>query len=96
MQSISLQNHGAVTCMISVNCFQKCGFNLNWTNDVDNQGELSIPKDNCGQLKAYVSFQEYVFIDNNVTWSAHCKTNKGCIVYMCVEDEGVEDGGETS
>jgi hypothetical protein len=57
--------------MTSVNCFQKCVFNLYWKIDVDDETELSIPKDDCGQLKADVSFQEYVFNDNNVTCEVH-------------------------
>jgi hypothetical protein len=49
-----------------VNCFQKCGFNLNQTNDGEDVRELSIAKNNWGKLKAGVSFQEYVSCDDNV------------------------------
>jgi hypothetical protein len=49
-----------------VNCFQKCGFNLNQTNDGEDVRELSIAKNDWGKLKAGVSFQEYVSCDDNV------------------------------
>jgi hypothetical protein len=35
-----------------VNCVQKCGFNLNQTNDGENVRELSIAENNWGKLKA--------------------------------------------
>jgi hypothetical protein len=48
-----------------VNCFQKCGFNLNQTNDGEDVRELSIAKNDWGKLKAGISFQEYVSCDDN-------------------------------
>jgi hypothetical protein len=50
-------------------CFQKCGFNFNQSNDGEDATELSIAKDDWGQLKAGVSFQEYVSHDNNTVTS---------------------------
>jgi hypothetical protein len=41
-----------------VNCFQKCGFNLNQTNDGKDVRELSIAENDWGKLKAGVSFHE--------------------------------------
>jgi hypothetical protein len=56
-----------VTHTTIVNCFQKCRFNLNQTNDGDKDvRELSIAKNDWGTLKAGVSFQEYVSCDANV------------------------------
>jgi hypothetical protein len=52
--------------MAIVNCFQKCGFNLNQTNDGEDVKELSIAENDWGKLKAGVSFQEYVSCDDNV------------------------------
>jgi hypothetical protein len=49
-----------------VNCFQKCGFNLNQTNDGEDVRELSIAENDWGKLKASVSFQEYISCDDNV------------------------------
>jgi hypothetical protein len=49
-----------------VNCFQKCGFNLNQTSDGEDVRELSIAKSVWGKLKAGASFQEYVSCDDNV------------------------------
>jgi hypothetical protein len=49
-----------------LNCFQECGFSLNETNDCEVGRELSIAKDDWGQLKAGVSFQEYVSCDDDV------------------------------
>jgi hypothetical protein len=46
--------------------FQKCGFNLNQTNDGEDVRELSTAKNNGGKLKAGVSFQEYVSCDDNI------------------------------
>jgi hypothetical protein len=48
--------------------FHECGLNLNHTND-EEATELCIAKDDWGQLKAAVSFHEYVSCDNDVvTW----------------------------
>jgi hypothetical protein len=66
MHYISLQNHGAITHTTTVNFFQKCGFNLNQTNDGEDVTELSIGENDWGKLKAGVSFQEYVSCDYNV------------------------------
>jgi hypothetical protein len=55
-----------VTHTTIVNCFQKCGFDLNQTNDGEDVRELSIAKNDWGKLKARVSFQEYVSCDDNV------------------------------
>jgi hypothetical protein len=49
-----------------VNCFQKCEFNLNEINDVEDVRELSIAENDWGKLKAGASFQEYVSSDDNV------------------------------
>jgi hypothetical protein len=38
--------------MTTINCFQKCGFNLNQTNDGEDATECSMAKDNWGQLRA--------------------------------------------
>jgi hypothetical protein len=45
-----------VTHATIVNCFQKCGFNLNQTNDSEDVRELSIVENDWGKLKAGVSF----------------------------------------
>jgi hypothetical protein len=37
--------------MTTVNCFQKCGFNSNQTNDGEDATECSIAKDDWGQLR---------------------------------------------
>jgi hypothetical protein len=52
-----------ITHTIIVNCFLKCGFTLNQTNDGEDATELSIAEDDWDQLKAGVSFQEYVSCD---------------------------------
>jgi hypothetical protein len=49
-----------------MNCVQKCGFNLNQTNDDEYATELIIAKNDWGQLKAGVSFQEYISCDDNI------------------------------
>jgi hypothetical protein len=49
-----------------MNCFQKCVFNLNQTNDGEDVRELSIAENDWGKLKAGISFQEYVSCDDNV------------------------------
>jgi hypothetical protein len=66
MHNISLQNHGTVIHTTIVNCFQKCGFNLNQTSDGEDVTELRIAKNDWGKLKAGISFQEYVSCDDNV------------------------------
>jgi hypothetical protein len=48
-----------------VNCFQKCGYNLNQSSDNEDAAELSIAKDDWDELKTGVSFQEYVTCDND-------------------------------
>jgi hypothetical protein len=55
-----------VTHTTIVNCFQKCGFNLNQINDGEDVIELRISENDWGKLKAGASFQEYVFCDDNV------------------------------
>jgi hypothetical protein len=55
-----------VTHATIVNCFQKCGFNLNQTNDGEDVRKLSIAENDQGKLKAGASFQEYVSCDDNV------------------------------
>jgi hypothetical protein len=55
-----------VSHMTTVDCFHKRGFNLNQSNDSEDITEPSIAKDNWGQLKAGVSFQDYVSCENNV------------------------------
>jgi hypothetical protein len=55
-----------VTHATIVNCFQKCGFNLNQTNDGEDVRELSVAENDWGKLKAGASFQEYVSCDDNV------------------------------
>jgi hypothetical protein len=52
--------------MTIVSCFQKCGFNLNQTNDGEDVRELSTAKNDWSKLKAGVSFQEYVSCDDNI------------------------------
>jgi hypothetical protein len=64
MCSISLLNHGTVSNVTIVNCFQKCGFNLNQTNGGGDAIELGIAEDHWDQLKADISFQEYVSCNN--------------------------------
>jgi hypothetical protein len=54
-----------VLCHTYGNSFQKCGVNLNQTSDGEDATDFIIPKDDRGQLKAGVSFQEYVFCDND-------------------------------
>jgi hypothetical protein len=49
-----------------VNCFQKCGFNLNQTNDGEDATELGIAEDDWGQLKAGVLIEEYASCDNYI------------------------------
>jgi hypothetical protein len=49
-----------------VNCFQKCGFSLNKTSDGEDATELSIAKDDWGQLEAGISFKVYVSCDNDI------------------------------
>jgi hypothetical protein len=46
-----------VTNTTIVNCFQKCGFNLNQINDGEDVRELSIAKNDWDKLKAGVLFQ---------------------------------------
>jgi hypothetical protein len=41
---ISLQHHGTMSHTTTVNCFQKCAFNLNSTNDGKDAREFSIAK----------------------------------------------------
>jgi hypothetical protein len=53
--------------MTIVNCFHKCEFNLNQTNDGEDVTELSIHRDDWNQVKAGVSLQEYVSCDSDVT-----------------------------
>jgi hypothetical protein len=55
-----------VTQMTIVNCFQKCGFNLNQANNGEDVREISIAENDWSVLKAGVSFQEYVSCDDNV------------------------------
>jgi hypothetical protein len=55
-----------VTHITIVNCFQKCRFNLNQTNDGEDVRELSRAENEWGKLKPHVSFQEYVSCDDNV------------------------------
>jgi hypothetical protein len=54
-----------------VNCFQKCVFNLNQINDGEDETELSIVKDDWGQVKAIVSFQDNLSNDNDVKCKVH-------------------------
>lgn len=61
-----MQNHGAVSHMTTVNCFQKCGFSLNQTNDGDAATDCSIAKDDWGQLRA----------------TADLRTNGGLKIYI--------------
>jgi hypothetical protein len=70
MLNISMQKQCCVT-YTTVNCFQKCGFNLNQTNDGEDETELSKANEDWSQVKADVSFQEYVSSLNNVTCEVH-------------------------
>jgi hypothetical protein len=49
-----------------VNCFQKCGFSLNQISDGEDATGLSIIEDDCGQVKADVLYEEYIFCDNDI------------------------------
>jgi hypothetical protein len=49
--------------MTIVNCFQKCGFYLNRTSEIEDATELSIAKDDWSQLKAGISFPDCVSCD---------------------------------
>jgi hypothetical protein len=60
MHSISLWNHGAVSHVPIVNCFQKCGFDLNETDDGEDSKEIAIARDDWDPLKAGLSFQKRV------------------------------------
>jgi hypothetical protein len=51
---------------MTVECFQKCGFNLNEANDGEDQVELGITKDDWGQQNTGISFQEHVSCDQNI------------------------------
>ena len=48
-----------------VNCFQKSQFNINQASDHEDVTELSTGKDDWGQQKANVSFQEHVSCDKD-------------------------------
>jgi hypothetical protein len=50
-----------------VNYFQKSRFNLNQINNSEDTTELRITENDLGQLKAGISFQEYVSRDNIIT-----------------------------
>jgi len=53
MHYVSLEDHGTITYMETVNCLQKWEFNLNQTNDDEDRAELSIPRETairCKQL----------------------------------------------
>jgi hypothetical protein len=77
-----------------VNCSQKCGFNLNETDGGKDAAELDIAKDDWVQLKAGVSFQEYVVCHNHVTCEVQTleqMMNEKLISGMS-EEEGEEEG----
>jgi hypothetical protein len=83
--------------MTTVNCFQKCGFDDNQTDDGEDATELSIAKVDWGQLKAGVPLQEYVSCDkDDVMCEVHTleqimdeKFTSG----MSEEGEKEDDGG---
>jgi hypothetical protein len=52
IHNIPLHNHGTGAHITIVDCFQKYGFNLSQTNDSEDATELSIARDDWGQLKA--------------------------------------------
>jgi hypothetical protein len=61
-----------------VNCFQKCKFHLNEANDGEDQVALGITKDDWGQQKTGISFQEHVSCDQNILiWGADIRTKDG-------------------
>jgi DNA-directed RNA polymerase specialized sigma subunit len=66
MHSISLRDHGTLSHINNSELFSEIGFNLNQTSDGELATELSITKADWGQLKADVSFQEYVSCDKDV------------------------------
>jgi hypothetical protein len=70
-QHFNAETWCCVTYTTRVNCFQKCGFNLNQTNDGEDETELSTAEDDWGQVKADVSFQEYVSNYNNAICKVH-------------------------
>jgi hypothetical protein len=83
-----------VTHTTVVNCFQKCGFNLNQTNDGEDVRELSIAENDWGKLKVGILFQEYVSCDDNVvrcevqTLEQMMDEKFTCGVYEEEEDNG--------
>jgi hypothetical protein len=82
-----------------VNCFRKCGFNLNETNGGEDVRELSIAENDWGKLKASVSFQEYASCDDNVV---RCEVqtleqmmDEKFTSGVSEEEEEEDDGGES-
>jgi hypothetical protein len=65
-QHFTMVSWHCVTHMTIANCLQKCGFNLNQTNDGEDATEFTTARDDWVQLKAGVTFQECVACDNDV------------------------------
>jgi hypothetical protein len=80
-----------------VNCFQKCGFNLNQTIDGEDVRELNIAKNDWGKLKAGASFQEYVSCDDNVRCDMQTleKMMDEELTSGVSEEEEEDDGGKS-
>jgi hypothetical protein len=78
-----------------VNCFQKCGFNLNQTNDGEDVRELSIAKNDWGKLKAGASFQKYVSCDDNVRCEMQTLEQIMDEKFTSGVSEEEEDGGKS-
>jgi len=55
----------AHTPVTLVNCLQKCEFNMNQASDHEDVTEFSTGKDDWGQQKANISFQEHVYCDKD-------------------------------
>jgi hypothetical protein len=62
---------GAVSHINNNELFSEIGFSLNQISDGKLATEVSITKADWSQLKAGVSFQEYVSSDNDVMCEAH-------------------------
>jgi hypothetical protein len=73
-----------------VNCFQKCGFNLNQSSGVEDAAELSIAEDDWGRLKAGALFDEYMSCDNNVV-TCEVQTSEQVIGEKFMSEEEEDD-----
>jgi hypothetical protein len=59
-QHFTVESWRCVTHVSVVNCFQKCGWDLNETDDGEDATELTIARDDWDLLKAGLSFQKHV------------------------------------